>query len=75
MGKRRDLKKQKVTRKFDGETYAITGTASGRKDEAKKKAKNLRKRGIRARVVKTKSYGYTPYFNVKDEKKVRKRRR
>jgi hypothetical protein len=71
---RRDLKKQKVTRKFNGETYAMTGTSSGRKTDAQKKAKNLRKRGIRARVVKTKSYGYTPYFNIKDEQHARKKR-
>ena len=71
---RRDLKKQKVTRKFDGETYAIAGTGSGRKDEAEKTAQRYRKRGIRARVVKTKSYGYTPYRNIKDTQKAKRRR-
>ena len=50
---KRDLKKQKAVRHIDGERWAVHGTCSGRKNYAEREAKELRKRGIRARVIKT----------------------
>lgn len=69
---KRDLKKMKVVRRIDGENWAVHGTSSGLKRTANREAKRLRKRGIRARVIKTKSWGYLPYMSVKDYNKGRR---
>ena len=68
---KRDLKKRHI----DGERWAVHGTCSGRKNYAEREAKELRKRGIRARVIKTKSWGYVPYMSIKDYTLGKKRKR
>lgn len=42
---RGDISKRKPTRTFDGETYQISGTQSGRLDVEQKTVKRLRERG------------------------------
>ena len=56
---------RKIKRNFSGETYRLTAAANMvSKQFAIKHAKNLRKKGYKARVVRG-TYGYDVYFKKK----------